>query len=331
MGPRSSNLTCRLKSPKPAVNNMGRVTATAIACLLLTAASVTAQPKEQRVELSDAKQILFLGNSITYAGDYVTLFESFYITRNPSSTAEVINVGLPSETVSGLSEPGHADGAFPRPWLFSRLNSVLEKTQPDVVFACYGMNDGIYLPFDEERFTAYKVGMERLRAELKRAGVKRIIFVTPPVHDDAEKGLEGYNLVLDRYAQWLLEQRDRNGWEVIDLHFPMCAYLAERRKSDPAFRLANDGIHPGAEGHWLMAQALMAYFEPAMAEVPSRDAFLSSNPTMARLYALLGKRQAIMKDAWLSYTGHERPGMKKGLPMEEARARYGELGREIRR
>src|SRR5690606_17748012 len=171
MGPRSSNLTCRLKSPKPAVNNMGRVTATAIACLLLTAASVTAQPKDQRVELSDAKQILFLGNSITYAGDYVTLFESFYLTPNPASTAEVINVGLPSETVSGLSEPGHADGAFPRPWLFSRLNSVLEKTQPDVVFACYGMNDGIYLPFDEERFTAYKVGMERLRAELKRAGV----------------------------------------------------------------------------------------------------------------------------------------------------------------
>jgi len=298
--------------------------------LLLLAAPAMAQSDVDAYPLSNAKRILFLGNSITYAGDYITFFESFYITQYPTSKAEVINAGLPSETVSGLSEPNHADGAFPRPCLFSRLNSVLKKTKPDVVFACYGMNDGIYLPFDEARFAAYKTGMERLRSELKAVGVKRVIFLTPPVHDDSEKGLGGYNLVLDQYARWLLEQRETQGWEVIDLHFPMRTYLKERREVDPAFRLANDGVHPGEEGHWLMAKTLMSYFNPTVNQSPTREAYLSSTPSMGELYGLVSKRQAIMKDAWLTYTGHERPGMKKGLAIKEAKKQYRKIEREIR-
>ena len=66
--------------------------------------------------------------------------------------------GLPSETVSGLSEPGHAGGAFPRPDLHERLERVLEQTRPDLIVACYGMNDGIYHPFTEARFEKYQAG-----------------------------------------------------------------------------------------------------------------------------------------------------------------------------
>ena len=258
----------------------------------------------------------------------MSLFETFYLTRFPTAKAEVINAGLPSETVSGLSEPNHADGAFPRPWLFSRLNSVLEKTKPDVVFACYGMNDGIYQPFDEARFKAYKTGIERLRSELEKRGVKRIILLTPPVHDDPEKGLEGYNLVLDRYARWLLDQRDARGWEVIDLHFPMATYLTAKRKENPAFQLAKDGVHPGVEGHWLMAKPIMAYFDPGMSQFSSWESYLST-PAMQELYDIVSKRQAVMKDAWLTYTGHGRPGMNKGLPMKEARKQYRKMERKL--
>ena len=61
------------------------------------------------------KRVLFLGNSITYAGTYVSAIEAYLITHFPKQSYEFINVGLPSETVSGLSEPNHADGRFPRP------------------------------------------------------------------------------------------------------------------------------------------------------------------------------------------------------------------------
>jgi hypothetical protein len=97
--------------------------------------------------------ILFLGNSITYAGGYIEDVEAWYLTRHPRHNIAFIDLGLPSETVSGLSEPGHADGRFPRPDLHERLRRVLEKVHPEVIFACYGMNDGIYLPFDQGRMT----------------------------------------------------------------------------------------------------------------------------------------------------------------------------------
>src|SRR5690606_34599850 len=95
---------------------------------------------------ADVRRIVFLGDSITYGGHYITLIETYFRTREPQRDLEFINVGLASETVSGLSEEGHAEGKFPRPDLHERLARVLAQTRPDLVFACYGMNDGIYLP-----------------------------------------------------------------------------------------------------------------------------------------------------------------------------------------
>src|SRR5436305_15257546 len=79
-------------------------------------------------------RILFLGNSITYAGNYITDIEAYFVTHYPNKTYEFINMGLPSETVSGLSEQGHAEGKFPRPDLHERLDRVLALTKPDLVF-----------------------------------------------------------------------------------------------------------------------------------------------------------------------------------------------------
>lgn len=106
--------------------------------------------------LPGVQRIVFLGDSITYAGHYVDQFEAFLATRYPGRQFEVLDLGLPSETVSGLSEPGHAGGKFPRPDLHERLDRVLTKTKPDLVISCYGMNDGIYQPLSEERFAKYR-------------------------------------------------------------------------------------------------------------------------------------------------------------------------------
>ena len=129
---------------------------------------------------AQVKRVVFLGNSITYAGQYVTAIDVYYRTHYPNQPIEFINVGLPSETVSGLSEAGHADGKFPRPDLHERLERVLAQTKPDLVFASYGMNDGIYLPFDETRFQQYKEGIEWLHNEVVKTGAS-IIHLTPPV------------------------------------------------------------------------------------------------------------------------------------------------------
>src|SRR4051794_12308347 len=193
-----------------------------LVCALLIAGCATRDAKPHAM-LPGAQRVLILGDSITYSGQYVEIIDAYFVTRFPARRIQILNLGLPSETVSGLSEEGHADGKFPRPDLHERLDRALPKTKPDLVFACYGMNDGIYLPLDEERFAKFREGMEWLHGKASAAGAQ-IVHLTPPTFHKLDARptpgsdgkqpaslLAGYNLVLDRYAQWLLEQRSK-GW-----------------------------------------------------------------------------------------------------------------------
>ncbi|AMV28891.1 GDSL-like Lipase/Acylhydrolase [Gemmata sp. SH-PL17] len=149
------------------------------------------------------KRVVFLGDSITQAGGYVA-FTTYYLEKlYPKKDFDILGLGLASETVSGLSEDGHAGGQFPRPCLFERLGRVLEKAKPEVVVACYGMNDGIYLPLDKERMAAFQKGITKLIEQCKAAGAKQIVLVTPPIYDAVPKGTEvDYDAVLAEYAKW---------------------------------------------------------------------------------------------------------------------------------
>lgn len=280
-----------------------------------------------------AKRILILGDSITYGGRYVDYFETYLRGQFPGWEGEVLNLGLPSETVSGLSEDGHAGGAFPRPDLHERLDRVLAKTKPDLVIACYGMNDGIYLPLSEERFGRFKAGIERLRAKVTATGAQ-MIHLTPPVYDPVTaKAAPGFNYddVLASYSEWLLSKR-ADDWTVLDIHGPMRECLREGRARDPQFQLAGDGVHPGDVGHWLMARPLIAHFgAPAeWAKAATAETMLQGIPHGGELLKLVAERQSVLKDAWLTDTGHQRPGMGKGLPLAEAEQRAAKLQTQIR-
>ncbi len=287
------------------------------------------------------RRIVVLGDSITYAGGYVEIFDAALAAFLPGRTVEVLDLGLPSETVSGLSEPGHAGGAFPRPDVHERLERVLAQAKPDLVTACYGMNCGMYYPFAEERFSKFRDGMERLRKACSAAGAA-VLHITPPVfdplplkgrtlpagRDEYPQPYEGYNDVLDRYSAWLLEQK-AHGWEVVDAHGPIAAFIAEKRKTEPAFTLARDGVHCDATGHWLIAKALLTHLEiPGASNAASAEALLEKSGGAA-LLKLAHERQSVLKDAWLTATGHKRPGMAKGLPLAEAQAKAAAIGARI--
>ncbi len=85
-----------------------------------------------------ARRILFLGDSITHAGEFVNMIEMQLRLQSVDPMPELVNAGLPSETCSGLSEPDHP---FPRPDVHERLDRALAAVKPVVVVACYGMND----------------------------------------------------------------------------------------------------------------------------------------------------------------------------------------------
>lgn len=283
-------------------------------------------------DLTRTQRILFLGDSITYAGEFVEFFETWLRTAHPESTAEILNLGLPSETASGLSETGHAGGAFPRPDVHERLARVLQKTKPDLVLACYGMNDGIYHPYDDTRAARFHDGIRRLHDQVAATGA-RILHLTsapfdaqplvgrtlPAGRDSYPQPFEGYDDVLRRYAEWLLARR-AEGWEVIDLHGPIRRFLDEQRRTESSFRLAGDGVHPNSQGHWLMAREILRAFgaDESILRPATPEALLASHPRADAAHALVQSRQRLLKDSWLTETGHQRPGMNHGKPMAEA-------------
>jgi lysophospholipase L1-like esterase len=291
--------------------------------------------------LPGVKRILFLGDSITYDGRYAAYFETQWRLHFRDRPLDVINCGLPSETVSGLSEEGHAGGTFPRPDLHERLERVLKKTQPDLVFACYGMNDGIYLPFDEGRLQKFKDGMARLHQGVEAARAK-IIHVTPPVFDpvpikqrvapahkaSADRPYADYDKVLERYSEWLLTMREK-GWRVIDLHGPMAQALEWKRWEKPAFTFSSDGIHPNQEGQILIGTTVVESLRAPFATLPLQFGDVNTPTSLhAKVFKLVHERQRILTDAWLTDIGHKRP-MAKGLSMDEARSRAARIDGQI--
>ena len=299
--------------------------------VLLTVSVVQAQ--DELTFPLKAKRVLFLGDSITHAGGYIVYLEAELIARGVESRPELINLGLPSETCSGLSEPIHP---FPRPDVHERIDRALAKSKPDVVVACYGMNDGIYYPFGEERFTRYKIGIEKIEAKVKAAGAK-LVLMTPTVFDPSPKkpnknlkplGMKEYSWkapykdydkdVLQKYGEWILTRKSKVDM-VVDLRKPLVAALAAARKKDPQFEMAGDGVHINDAGHAMVAKAI-AHAWGLKGELKAKK----------QLVALVRKKQSLTHNSWLSHVGHKRPGMKPGLPLSKAEDEARKLEQKIR-
>ncbi|MCY3018796.1 MAG: SGNH/GDSL hydrolase family protein [Planctomycetota bacterium] len=256
------------------------------------------------------KRVMVLGDSITQNGLYVSFIEYFLMKSHAPKDVDIISIGLSSETTSGLSERVHPG---PRPCVFSRLQRALEGVKPQIVVACYGMNDGIYLPLSAERMKAFQDGITRLVKESQAAGAE-VILLTPPVFDPIPYGervsqddtgpgytkpYAKYDDVLAEYGKWVMGLK-MNGLITVDLHTEMAEYLAKRRASNPKFILSGDGIHPGDLGHLLMAYAFMRGIGMP---VPAGDleaelARIQADP----LFQLVKKHRETRSGKWLPYS-----------------------------
>jgi lysophospholipase L1-like esterase len=265
-------------------------------------------------------RVLCIGDSITAAGHYVSFLDIQLRIQYPNDAPTVVNLGLPSEGVTGLSEPDHP---FPRPNVHERLTRALDQFKPDVVIACYGVNDGIYHPFSDERFTAYKAGIVRLIEQVKRRDIS-LVLCTPIPFDpaplrvtgkllplDTEKNFawfaiyENYDNVMSQYADYIrthLKGVDRTA----DVFQDITDTLTDRRKSDPSYTMSTDGVHINVAGHLVMAEC-----------VTKACGNTWSTPDKI-LFEMAEKNTRVLHAAWLSKVGHLRPGMTKGKPVVEA-------------
>jgi lysophospholipase L1-like esterase len=274
--------------------------ALAVALCSALAAPLAAQDAEALA----SKRVVFLGDSITQSGGYVTLVTYYLEKLHPQKDFDILGLGLASETLSGLSEEGHAGGKFPRPCLFERLDRLLEKARPDVVFACYGINDGIYQPLDADRFAAFKKGVTKLIERCQGAGVKQVYLITPPIYDITPKEKEfNYDSVLTAYAQWETELKVP-GVRVIDLHTAM--RKARDARTEP---FSKDHVHPGDDGHLLLARTVLAALGEKVPEEAVAD--VQKHP----LYKLVTEKRALRSGQWMKHIGYTREAAVAPQPL----------------
>jgi lysophospholipase L1-like esterase len=285
------------------------------------------------------ERVLWLGDSITQAGDYVTLTEYLLEKKYPANNLDIISIGLSSETASCLSENDHP---FPRPCVQERLQRALDLLKPQVVIACYGMNDGIYHPQNAERMAAFERGIHRLIAAAKASGA-RVILLTPTPFDrvpvtglrDAHAPDFSYKAPFERYDDVLA---DYSAWEkklpaaeatVVDLHTPIDAYLAERRKTESKFSFTKDGIHPDLAGHLLMARTLIQGLGVALpaGDLTAQVAQIQADP----LYALVKSARETRSLGWLDYVGYTRDKTVKKDSVDQVEQKASAIQIEIDR
>lgn len=259
-----------------------------------------------------SKRVMILGDSITQDGRYVNFLEYFLEKQYPWLDFNFFSVGLASETTSGLTEVGHP---FPRPDVHERLERALKAVRPDVVMACYGMNDGIYQPLDKGRFAAFQQGIRSMVDQCQKAGAK-VILITPPSFDIKQFGANvsqdgggssgpyvRYADVLKEYAKWEVETKP-GGVQVIDIFTPMNERVQSASPLGYDLYANGDGIHPTTLGHLLMARFILEGLKLPVTKDYPPDVLeeIEKDP----LYPIVTQHRSIRSEFWLPYIGYTR-------------------------
>lgn len=205
-----------------------------------------------KIELEDGDSLVFLGDSITHQCLYTQYVEDYFYTRFPGKRFQLHNAGV--------------GGA--RAWdALQRFDKDVAAFKPKYVTILLGMNDGTYQPFNQEVFDIYRKDMTELLDKLDALGAKAIPM-TPTMFDsradqarDRKRDPESqllYNSVLAYYGTWLREVSYQRGLGFVDMWGPLNNLTLEERKTDPAFTMIADAVHPGPVGQVVMATAIIS-------------------------------------------------------------------------
>jgi len=215
-----------------------------------------------KVRLKKNVTIACLGDSVTATKDgYVQLLQNYVDTNHASLNITFLNWGKSSETITGLTEKNHPR---PRPYLFERLDDLLESTPVDIILFCYGINCGIYGLPSPKLFDSYTIGIYSFLEKIKLKGIQTILLTPPPlaletapIPTNLEQTEYGYTNPYPRYEEEVLLKfceimkgiNHSNVLGTIDIHTPLLDHQEKCYDDDP--------IHPNKNGHRLIMDTVV--------------------------------------------------------------------------
>ncbi len=192
--------------------------------------------------------VAFVGDSITEDGGYVDLVETFFLARHPDREIRFRNFGIGGDTV-GLRRRGGIRETLARDFADNK---------PDAVTLCFGMNDG--REDASGGLEKFQTDLKRLVNGLKDCGVRVGVLSAPPEEGKgaSSPGGSDYNFILWKYVEAAEEISRNAGIPFVDLFTPMLRAIEYAQSYVPDLTLVPDGVHPGPEGHLVMAERILA-------------------------------------------------------------------------
>lgn len=275
------------------------------------------------------KNIVFIGDSITDGGTFISITEAFMRANGRDDFDKYINLGVSSENTTALTEPGHP---FPRPCIFDRLDSFLKNISGEWAVVMYGENDAVYQPFDESRFSLYKRGITKLVDELHKASFKVALMTPTPFDAKSFNGdlsydkhcsfgcvYANYNEVMQKYAEWIINCGIAD--KTVDVYSPIMQFLSLKRSTDSSYK-TGDGIHQGGEGNFIIAKVILnTLFDINIGSY-------ESTPIPA-VYRLIAERNGLYHRYYKELVGHGNPYKEKEISYNRLTKKVARLDKKI--
>lgn len=196
------------------------------------------------------QRVVFIGDSITDCGrtgaaapwgnGYVSMVRNLLSARYPELGLVILNRGVSGNTVRNLAARWERDVVAERPdWLSIKIG----------INDCWRFftgrpDEGVLLP-------EYEATLRRLLARTQQATTARLIMMTPyMIEPDTAVPMRRE---MDRYCAVVTRLAAEYGALLVHTQHAWDAALAHTRPLD----WAEDGIHPAAPGHALIALALL--------------------------------------------------------------------------
>jgi lysophospholipase L1-like esterase len=219
-----------------------------ILAVLSIALPGTAGEAQQPI-LKPGQRVAVVGDSITEQKQYSRFIEMYLTVCVPQLDLKVMQFGWSGEWARGFA---------------GRMNNDLMPFKPDVVTTCYGMNDGSYRPYDPKIGEAYENPMRDIVTRLKAVGAT--VVVGSPGAVDTRYWRGGDAAQIAAYNDNLAHLRDiarkvaaEAGMPFANVHDQMIDVMAKAKAVLGADYdvCGRDGVHPGPNGHLIMAYAFL--------------------------------------------------------------------------
>jgi lysophospholipase L1-like esterase len=226
-----------------------RVARVALVALVALLALVLISPAF--AQLKEGDRVAITGDSITEQKQYSVFIQDYFLMCKPKPNLSAIQFGWGGETSWGF---------------LARMKNDALPFQPTVATTCYGMNDGGYSPMTEDKAKRYRDATRGIVKTFKEAGVRFIVVGSPGVVDSTKfrrgenpAAAEMYNKTLGELRNIAREVATEEGVSFADVYGAMMEAMpkAKAKFGDDYAFAGGDGVHPGPNGHLVMAYAFL--------------------------------------------------------------------------